>query len=262
MSTSKDSVKKIDLNCDMGESFGLYKLGLDEEVIKYISSANIGCGFHGGDPLVMRKTVKIARENKVGIGAHPGFPDLLGFGRRKMEVSPQEIKDYILYQIGSLYAFAKAEGERLQHVKPHGALYNMIATDEKLCRAVVEAIAEFDRELIVVGLAGSKVIQIAKEMELKVASEAFADRAYNSDGTLVSRRLPGAVITDSGQVLSRTVRMVKEQKIKCIDGKIIERKIDTICVHGDSPGAVKLVKVIREGLEKEGILVVPMKKFL
>jgi len=255
-------MKKIDLNCDMGESFGHYKIGLDDEVIKYVTSANIGCGFHGGDPLVMRKTVKIARENGVGIGAHPGFPDLMGFGRRKMDVTPEEIKNYVLYQIGSLYAFAKAEGEKLQHVKPHGALYNTIANDEKLSRAVMEGIAEFDKELIVLGLASSKVINIAEETGLKVASEAFADRAYNPDGTLVSRRLPNAVITNPQEVLSRVIRMAKEEKIECINGEIIERKIDTICVHGDSPGAVELVKVIRQGLEKEGIPVLPMKRFL
>jgi len=246
----------------MGESFGHYKIGLDDEVIKYVTSANIGCGFHGGDPLVMRKTVKIARENGVGIGAHPGFPDLMGFGRRKMDVTPEEIKNYVLYQIGSLYAFAKAEGEKLQHVKPHGALYNTIANDEKLSRAVMEGIAEFDKELIVLGLASSKVINIAEETGLKVASEAFADRAYNPDGTLVSRRLPNAVITNPQEVLSRVIRMAKEEKIECINGEIIERKIDTICVHGDSPGAVELVKVIRQGLEKEGIPVLPMKRFL
>jgi len=255
-------MKKIDLNCDMGESFGHYKIGLDDEVIKYVTSANIGCGFHGGDPLVMRKTVKIAKENGVGIGAHPGFPDLMGFGRRKMDVTPEEIKNYVLYQIGSLYAFAKAEGEKLQHIKPHGALYNAMVNDERLSRAVMEGIAEFDKELIVLGLAGSKVINIAEETGLKVASEAFADRAYNPDGTLVSRRLPNAVITNPQEVLSRVIRMTKEEKIECINGEIIERKIDTICVHGDSPGAVESVKVIRQGLEKEGIPALPMKRFL
>ncbi|MEA1963762.1 MAG: 5-oxoprolinase subunit PxpA [Candidatus Aerophobetes bacterium] len=255
-------MKRIDLNCDMGESFGHYKIGLDDEIIKYITSANIGCGFHGGDPMVMRKTVKIARENGAGIGAHPGFPDLMGFGRRKMDVTPEEIKNYVLYQIGSLYAFAKAEGGELQHIKPHGALYNTMANDERLSRAVMEGIADFDKELIVLGLAGSKVIDIAEEMGLKVASEAFADRAYNPDGTLVSRRLPKAVITNPQKVLSRVIQMVKEEKIECINGEIIERKIDTICVHGDSPGAVELVKLIKQGLKKEEIALLPMKRFL
>jgi len=255
-------MKKIDLNCDMGESFGHYKIGMDDEIIKYVTSANIGCGFHAGDPMIMRKTVKMAKVNGVGIGAHPGFPDLMGFGRRKMDVTPEEIKNYVLYQIGALYAFAKAEGEKIQHVKPHGALYNTIVNDEKLFRAVMEGIAEFDEELIVSALAGSRVINIAEEMGLKVASEAFADRAYNPDGTLVSRRLPNSVITNPQKVLSRVIQMVKEGKIECINGEIIKRKIDTICVHGDSPGAVELVKVIREGLKKEGILVLPMKRFL
>lgn len=255
-------MNKIDLNCDMGESFGRYKVGMDEEIIKYVTSANIGCGFHGGDPVVMRNTVKMARENKVGIGAHPGFPDLMGFGRRNMDVTVGEVQSYILYQLGSLYAFARAEGEELQHVKPHGALYNMMVKDQKLSRTVMEAIAEFDRNLIVLALADSMMIDIAEKAGLKVASEAFADRAYNPDGTLVSRKLPNAVITDHEEVLGRVIRMVKEQKIECVNGEVIERKIDTICLHGDSPGAVELAEVIRQGLKKEGVSVLPMKEFL
>jgi len=255
-------MNKIDLNCDMGESFGRYKIGMDEEIIKNITSANIGCGFHGGDPVVMKHTVKIAKQNKVAIGAHPGFPDLMGFGRRNMDVTPEEIQSYILYQLGSLYAFARAEREELQHVKPHGALYNLMAKDQKLCRAVMEAIVEFDRKLFVLALAGSVMIDIAEEAGLKVASEAFADRAYNPDGTLVSRRQPNAVITNHEEVLGRVIKMAKEQKIECINGEVIERKIDTICLHGDSPGAVKLAEVIREGLTKEGISILPIKEFL
>jgi UPF0271 protein len=246
----------------MGESFGHYKLGLDEEIIKYISSANIGCGFHGGDPLVMRKTVKMAKERGVGIGAHPGLPDLVGFGRRLMDVSPLEVRNDVLYQIGSLYAFARAEGTQLQHVKPHGALYNVAAQDEKLGRAVIEAIGEFDRDLILVGLAGSRLLGLARKMGLKVASEAFADRAYNSDGSLVSRRLRHAVITDRETVVSRAIQMVMNQKVISVDGEPIEVKVDTICLHGDNPEAVQLARTLRARLEEAGISVVPMGKFL
>ncbi len=256
------SMRQIDLNCDMGESFGRYKLGLDEEIIKYISSANIGCGFHGGDPLVMRKTIKMAKEGGVGIGAHPGFPDLVGFGRRLMDVSPSEVRNDVLYQIGSLYAFARAEGIQLQHVKPHGALYNIAAQNEELGRAVAEAVREFDRDLILVGLAGSKLLKVARKMGLKMASEAFADRAYNSDGSLVSRRLPHALITDQKAVISRAIQMVMDGRIISVDGEPIEVKVDTICLHGDNPEALQLARTLRERMEEAGISVVPMGKFL
>ena len=255
-------MRQIDLNCDMGESFGHYKLGLDEEIIKYISSASIGCGFHGGDPLVMRKTVRMAKERGVGIGAHPGLPDLVGFGRRLMDVSPSEVRNDVLYQIGSLYAFARAEGVQLQHVKPHGALYNIVAQDEELGRAVVEAVGEFDGDLILVGLAGSKLLKLAREMGLKVASEAFADRAYSSDGSLVSRKIPHALITDRKGVVSRVIQMVMEERIISVDGEPVEVKVDTICLHGDNPEALQLARTLRERLEEAGISVVPMGKFL
>jgi len=256
------SRRQIDLNCDMGESFGHYKLGLDEEIIKYISSANIGCGFHAGDPLVMRKTVKMAKERGVGIGAHPGLPDLVGFGRRLMDVSPLEAKNDILYQVGSLYAFARAEGTQLQHVKPHGALYNIAAQNEELGRAIAEAVREFDRDLILVGLAGSRLLGLAQKMGLKVASETFADRAYNSDGSLVSRRLPGALITDQKAAVSRAIQMVMEGRVISVDGEPVEVKVDTICLHGDNPEALQLARTLRERLEEAGVSVVPMGEFL
>lgn len=256
------SIRQIDLNCDMGESFGHYKLGLDEEVIKYISSANIGCGFHAGDPLVMRKTVKMAKERGVGIGAHPGFPDLVGFGRRLMDVSPLEVRNDVLHQVGSLYAFARAEGIQLQHVKPHGALYNIAAQNEELGRAVAEAVREFDRDLILVGLAGSKLLKVAQKMGLKVASEAFADRGYNSDGSLVSRRLPHALITDQKAAVSRAIQMVMDGRVISVDGEPVEVKVDTICLHGDSPQALQLARTLRERMKEAGISVVPMGKFL
>ncbi len=249
---------KVDLNSDLGESFGRYKLGLDEEVMKYITSANIATGWHAGDPLVMRKTVRLAKENGVAVGAHPGYPDLMGFGRRYMKLSPEEARNYILYQIGALYAFVKAEGLELQHVKPHGALYNALVKEEELARAVIEGIADFDRKLIFVTLSGSRAAQIAEEMGVNVAHEVFADRAYNPDGTLVSRSKPGAVIGDAEEIVERVVSMVKDGGVRAINGEWVELKADTICVHGDNPKAVEIASMVRKALEAEGVKVVPM----
>jgi UPF0271 protein len=252
---------RIDLNCDMGESFGAYKIGLDEEVIKYITSANIACGWHAGDPLVMDKTVKMAVDHGVGVGAHPGYPDLVGFGRRNMDCSPDEIRNYIIYQIGALQAFCAANGARLRHVKPHGNLYNTAVENESVARAIAEAIVSVSQNLIYVALAGAggeKVTQIGKEIGLNVAHEAFADRAYTPEGTLVSRREPGAVIKDRETVAERVLMMAKEGKVIAVDGTEILLEAETICVHGDTPGAVDLVKGIRERLEAEGMDVRPM----
>ena len=253
---------KVDLNSDLGESFGRYKLGLDEEVMKYITSANIATGWHAGDPLVMRKTVKLAKENGVAVGAHPGYPDLMGFGRRYIKLSPEEARNYILYQIGALYAFARAEGLELQHVKPHGALYNALVKEEELARAVIEGIADFDRKLIFVTLSGSRPAQIAEEMGVRVAHEVFADRAYNPDGTLVSRSKPGAVIGDAEEIVERVVSMVKDGGVRAINGEWVELKADTICVHGDNPKAVEIASMVRKALEAEGVKVVPMGEFI
>lgn len=252
---------RVDLNCDMGESFGAYKLGLDEEVIRYITSANIACGWHAGDPLVMDKTVRMAKEHGVGVGAHPGYPDLLGFGRRNMSCSPEEIRNYVVYQVGALKGFCNVHGVKLRHVKPHGNLYLTAVEDEKTARPIAEAIVSMDPDLIYVGLAGSKgelMTRIGKEVGLKVVLEAFPDRAYSPDGTLVSRRLPGAVIKDPQLVAERALKMAKEGKVAAIDGTEIHLSIQTLCVHGDTPGAVDLVKRIRELMEKEGIEVKPM----
>ncbi|WP_297471285.1 5-oxoprolinase subunit PxpA [Thermococcus sp.] len=253
---------KVDLNSDLGESFGRYKLGLDEEVMKFISSANVATGWHAGDPLVMRRTVRLAKENGVAVGAHPGYPDLLGFGRRYMNLSPEEARNYILYQIGALYAFVRAEGVELQHVKPHGALYNALVREEELARAVIEGIADFDRNLIFVTLSGSRLAQIAEELGVNVAHEVFADRAYNPDGTLVPRSKPGAVIHDKEEIAERVVSMVKDGGVKAINGEWVELKVDTICVHGDNPKAVEIAKAVREALEGEGVKVVPMGEFV
>lgn len=253
---------RVDLNSDMGESFGRYKLGLDEEVMNRITSANVATGWHAGDPIVMRKTVRLAKEKGIAVGAHPGYPDLMGFGRRYMKLTPEEARNYILYQIGALYAFTKAEGMELQHVKPHGALYNALVNDEELARAVMEGIADFDKGLIFVTLSGSRAAEIAEEMKLKVAHEVFADRAYNPDGTLVPRGKPGAVIHDKELIAERVISMVKDGCVKAINGEWVELRADTICVHGDNPKAVEIAAYIRRILEEEGVKVVPMGEFI
>jgi UPF0271 protein len=256
---------RIDMNSDVGESFGIYKLGLDEEVIPHITSANIACGFHGGDPGVMRKTVALAKQYGVEVGAHPGFPDLIGFGRRNVEASLEEIQDDVIYQTGALQAFAISQGLRLQHVKPHGALYNMAVADPKIWEAIAEAVAKVDREVILVVLASSQrepLLQIGRRSGIRIAFEAFPDRAYRSDGSLVPRKEKGAVIHDHETVAKRALRMALEGKITSIDGKEIELKADTLCVHGDNPSAVQIVRKIREDLTASGVEVTPMKHFI
>lgn len=253
---------QVDLNSDLGESFGNYKIGLDEEVIKYVTSANIACGWHAGDPLVMEKMIKIAKEQKVGIGAHPGFPDLMGFGRRNISASPDEVKAYIKYQLGALMAFARAKKEKIQHVKPHGAMYNMAAKDKTLAKAIAEAIYEVDENIILMGLANSEMVKAGKEIGLKVANEVFADRAYNPDGTLVSRKLEGAVIHDPQVAIERVIKMVKFGKVTAINGEEIEIKADSICVHGDNERAVEFVKEIRSCLKDAGVEVTALSNFI
>lgn len=255
-------MKKIDLNCDLGESFGNYKIGLDDEVIRHISSANVACGFHASDPLVMQKTVALAKENGVCIGAHPGFPDLVGFGRRNMSVSPAEAKALVQYQIGALDAFCKAAGVKLCHVKPHGALYNMAGKDEILAQAVCEGIFEYDSNLILLGLSGSKMIEAGKKIGLRTASEVFADRAYEADGSLVARSKPGAVITDENLAVSRVVEMVKNGRVTSITGNEIEIKADSICLHGDGVKAVEFAKRIKEELLKNDVEIVPLRELV
>lgn len=247
---------KIDLNCDLGESFGNYTIGLDSEVIKFISSANIACGFHASDPLVMAKTVKMAKENGVSVGAHPGYPDLVGFGRRNLNVSVPELKAMVQYQIGALNAFCRAEGIKLRHVKPHGAMYNMAAKDYNLALGIAEGIAEVDPSLILLGLSGSHLLRAAKEVGLRAASEVFADRAYEEDGSLVARSKPGSVITDEDEAIDRVIKMVKYGKVQAITGKEISIEPDSVCVHGDNPKALGFVKLIRKRLLQEQIDVV------
>ena len=256
-------MKKIDLNCDMGESFGAYKLGMDEAVIQYITSANIACAWHAGDPAVMNHTVAMAVEHGVGVGAHPGYPDLLGFGRRNMDCTMEELRNYVIYQVGALQAFCSAHGTRLQHVKPHGALYLTAVENEDVARAVAEAIVRVNPDLLYVALAGAKgklMTRIGQEVGLKVVYEAFPDRAYSPEGTLVSRRQPGAVIKDPQAVAERALQMVQEGVVIAADGSTISLEAQTLCVHGDNPKAVDLVRSIRETLEADGVAVTPMGK--
>lgn len=255
-------MKKIDLNCDLGESFGAYKIGMDEEVIKYISSANVACGFHASDPVVMDKTVKNAKLNGIAVGAHPGFPDLMGFGRRNMNVSPSDAKAYVQYQVGALNAFCTANGVKLAHVKPHGALYNMAGKDYALSKAICEGIYEIDPNIILLGLSGSQMLKAAADTGLRCAKEVFADRAYEEDGSLVARTKPGAVITDEKESLKRVIGMVKEGKVTAITGKEIPIEAQSICVHGDGVKALEFVKKIRQALTDEGIEIVPLQEIV
>lgn len=255
-------MRKIDLNCDLGESFGPWIMGLDGEILPFISSANIACGFHAGDPLVMAKTVKAARDHGVAVGAHPGFPDLSGFGRRDLKVSGEEAAAYVQYQIGALQAFCGVHKVPLTHVKPHGALYNMAARDPLLADAICRAIAEVDPGLIVLALAGSEMIRAAEKRGLAAAREVFADRAYEEDGSLVSRSKSGALITDEDEALRRVVGMVKEGRVRAITGKEITLTADSICVHGDNQRALAFVQKINARLRAEGIALAPLPEVL
>ncbi|MBZ4653459.1 MAG: hypothetical protein JG781_798 [Peptococcaceae bacterium] len=254
--------KRVDLNSDLGESFGAYTLGMDKEVLEIITSANIACGMHAGDPLVMAATVKMAVQNGTAIGAHPGYPDLQGFGRRNLAMSPGEVKDYVIYQVGALEAFARVQGKRLQHVKAHGAMYNMAAKDYKLALAIAEAVKAVNPDLILLALANSEMVRAAKDVGIKVAEEVFADRAYNPDGTLVARGTPGAMIHDRAVAIPRVVRMVTEGKVTAINGQDILIKADSICVHGDNPEAIDFVKEIRKALMEAGVSVEPLGNFI
>ena len=252
----------VDLNSDLGESYGAYTMGMDSEVLKYVTTANVACGFHAGDPLTMDKTIKLAIENNTMVGAHPGYPDLLGFGRRNMDITKDEAKAYMLYQLGALAAFAKANNTSLQHIKLHGAFYNTTSINETLAEGIIEGIIEYDKNIILLALSGCKLAKMAEEKGLRVAHEVFADRAYNTDGTLVSRKLPGSMIHDEILALERIKMMVKEGKVQAIDGSYISIKADSICVHGDNPKAVEFVKFIKESLEEDGIEIKPLNSFI
>jgi UPF0271 protein len=245
----------IDLNCDLGESFGAYTIGADEAVMAAITSANVACGYHGGDPGVMRRTVRLARQAGVAVGAHPGFPDLVGFGRREMRMTPQDVEDMVLYQVGALAGIAHREGVRLSHVKAHGALYNMAVKDGALAAAIARAVAAFDPSLIFFALPDSQLARAGTAAGLQVALEGFADRTYEPDGSLTPRSRTGAVIQDVSAVVARAVRMIADGTVMTTGQTTLALRIDTLCTHGDTPGAQALTRALRDGLERAGVTV-------
>ncbi len=251
---------RVDLNCDLGESFGAYVMGMDDKVIPHITSANVACGYHASDPVVMEKTIALCRANSVAVGAHPGFPDLMGFGRREMRLSLPEAKAYMLYQIGALEAFCRAAGVKLCHVKPHGALYNMAAKDAALAKAICQAIRDFDSSLVLLALAGSEMVRAAQAMGLPSAQEVFADRGYEEDGSLVARSKPGAMITNEEEAIARVVRMVTEGKVRAVTGRDVPVKADSICIHGDGEHALAFAQKIRDALISSGVQLVPLQQ--
>jgi UPF0271 protein len=246
---------RIDLNSDLGESFGPWPMGQDAALMESITSANVACGFHAGDPGVMRQTLALAKDKGVAVGAHPGFPDLVGFGRREMKATPAEVEDFVLYQVAALAGMAQAKGVKLQHVKAHGALYNMACKDRALADAIARAVAAFDRSLVLFGLPNSELLRAGDAAGLAVAAEVFADRAYERDGSLTSRSKPGSVIDDTTTVVERAVRMVKDKEVIATDGSVIALQADTMCLHGDTPGAADHARAVRRGLEAAGIRV-------
>jgi len=248
-------MKTIDLNCDMGEGFGAWEMGDDAALLDYVSSANIACGYHAGDPGTIHRTVRLAIEKGVAVGAHPSLPDLQGFGRRSMSVSSEEAYDMMLYQIGALAGFATACGGQLAHVKPHGALYNMAAKDHKLAQAIAQAVKDFDPRLVLFGLAGSELVRAGDQAGLKTASEVFADRTYQSGGSLTPRSQPGSMIHDPEAAIVQVRRMVGEGRVRSLQGGDVPVKADTLCIHGDAPNAAEFAKRIRQALDADGVRV-------
>jgi UPF0271 protein len=246
---------RIDLNSDVGETFGPWTMGNDVDLMPHVTSANVACGFHAGDPTTLRNTVRLAKRHGVAIGAHPGFADLVGFGRREIKTTPQDIEDFVLYQVAAIAGVAAAEGLRLQHVKAHGALYNMACRDRAMADAIARAVASLDQDLILFGLPNSELLRAGAAAGLRVAAEGFADRAYEADGSLASRQKPGSVIHDRATVVARAVKMVKERAVVAVDGSTIAFESDTICLHGDTEGAAELAREIRLGLESAGVSV-------
>jgi len=251
-------MQSIDLNCDMGESFGAWKMGNDAEIMDYISSANIACGFHAGDPMTMRRTVELAIKKNVAVGAHPGYPDLQGFGRRSMSLKPEEVFDIVLYQVSALKGICEAFGGKLSHVKPHGALYNQAAKDEALAKAIARAVQKCDLALLLFGLSGSCSIVEAEKIGLRTASEVFADRTYQPDGSLTPRTENSALIETHEQAISQVLQMVGSQTVTTVDGTIVSLKADTICIHGDGPKALEFAAAIRSALAAANITVRPI----
>ncbi|MGE7664653.1 LamB/YcsF family protein [Ureibacillus composti] len=246
---------RVDLNCDLGESFGRYRLGEQEEILKYVTSANIACGFHAGDPTVMRETIQLAIQNGVKIGAHPGLPDLNGFGRREMNITPQEAYDMVVYQVGALQGFLTTFNETMQHVKPHGALYNMAAKNQALAEAIAQAVYDISPQLVLFGLAGSELTKAGEKIGLPTAHEVFADRTYQQDGSLTSRKQPDALITDSEQAVQQVVKMVKEGRVLSQQHIEVPLQADSVCIHGDGAHAVEFAKYIHTVLTEQQIAV-------
>lgn len=249
---------RIDLNCDLGESFGAYTIGADAQVIPLISSANVACGYHAGDASVMQKTVALCRQSGVAVGAHPGFPDRVGFGRRNLAAAPQEVYADTLYQLGALDAFCRAHGLTLQHVKPHGAMYNMAAKDKAMAAAVADAVYDYDSRLILLGPSGSQLMAAAQHRGLAFACEVFADRAYEADGSLRPRSKPGAMITDEKEAIERVIRMITQHKVVAYTGEEIDIAAHSVCVHGDGGQALAFVKALRAAFDTNGIAVAPI----
>lgn len=254
-------MQKIDINCDMGESFGLYQMGNDESMMEYISSANIACGYHAGDPEVMRKTVELAKNHNVAIGAHPGLPDLVGFGRRKMDVTLSEVKNYITYQMGALREFCTALNTSIQHCKPHGALYMMAMEDRDIAKVVLEALAEIDTNMIISAMNNSAIVDVGPEVGIRVAKEVYSDREHTTTGSIILTRA-GSAIEDYQSMTDRVVRMVKEGKVIANTGEEVSLEADTVCIHADTPGATTLAQSIVKELEKNQIEISPMNKVL
>ena len=246
---------KVDLNCDMGEGFGAFDIGNDAAIMPFVSSVNIACGFHAGDPAVMKRTVRLAISHGLAIGAHPGLPDLQGFGRREMAITPEEAYDMVIYQVGALDAFVKTEGGKLHHVKPHGALYNMAAKDKALAEAIAKAVYQLDPGLVLYGLSRSELILAGERAGLKVANEVFADRTYQQDGSLTSRKQPGALITDHVLAIAQVIQMLKEGTVLSAQGTLVPIQADTICIHGDGETALTFAEQLYKTFLKEGILV-------
>ncbi len=254
--------RPMDLNCDLGESFGVWRLGEDAAVLRVITAARLACGMHAGDPVEMTRTVRRCRAHAVAVGAHPGYPDLVGFGRRRIPMRPEELTAYCLYQIGALEAIARAEGASLQHIKPHGALYHVAAQDEATARAIVEAVQRAYPDKILVAPSGSVLERVAREAGLRVAREAFCDRAYRRDGTLVPREEPGALLLEPFEAASRAVRIAYGEPIETVDAGQVVVEADTLCIHGDTPGAGQLARAVRAALEEAHVEVLPMGEWL
>jgi UPF0271 protein len=254
---------KVDINADLGESYGAFKVGNDAAIMPHITSANIACGFHAGDPVTIDKTVKVAKKHNVAVGAHPGFPDLMGFGRREMQLTPDEVESYIIYQVSAIRGFAETAGLKLQHVKPHGAMYNMAMTDEKLSKAIANAVKKIDSKLIVFAMPKSALDAAAVDLGLKVAHEFFVDRNYNPDGSLVSRARPDAIVQNLKKTVDRTARAVCEGRITAINGKTVRLgEVHSVCVHGDTPSAVKIAEALKKGLITAGVEVKAVGSFI